>query len=74
MQAESAALGCPGGAHLSVDLAPWGLKLGVTGVPANWGIFSNAAFAGLLHALHFESTPLNTTWVDVYAWPFLSGE
>lgn len=53
--AESAALGCPGGLHLSVDLAPFGLKLGVFGEPQAWGIRSNGAYAAVLHAYHWAA-------------------
>ena len=40
-------MGCPEGVHFSVDLGPFGLKLGVHGVPADWGIFSNAAYTAV---------------------------
>lgn len=70
---ESAAMGCPGGLHFSVDFAPWGQKLGVWGVPQDWGILSNAAYVVVNYAYHFETTALNTTWIEQYAWPFMTG-
>lgn len=69
--AESEALGCPGGVHFSVDYGPFGLKLGVYGEPQAWGIFSNAAYAAMTYWYQFETTPLNTTWVNSHALPFL---
>jgi hypothetical protein len=71
--AESAALGCPGGLHLSVDLAPFGLKMGVFGEPQDWGIRSNAAYAAMPFILYYYSTPLNATWVNTVALPYLTG-
>jgi hypothetical protein len=74
--AESAALGCPGGIHFSVDLAPFGLKLGVFGAPQAWGIRSNAVYAAVLHAYQWAAS--DQTDADVQAWaraqmPFLRG-
>ena len=74
--AESAALGCPGGLHLSVDLAPFGLKLGVFGAAQAWGIRSNAAYAAVLHA--YEWAASDPADAAVQAWAasqlsFLSG-
>jgi len=72
---EAAALGCPG-IHLSVDLAPYGLKLGVFGAPQAWGIRSNAAYAAVLYSYqwaavdHADAAVL--TWARTRAWPFLS--
>ena len=69
---ESANMGCPGGVHLSVDLVPFGLKLGVWGLPQDWGIISNAAYAAMTYVYHYETTPLNVTWIQDYAWPYLN--
>ena len=74
--AESAALGCPGGLHFSVDLAPFGLKLGVFGEPQAWGIRSNAVYAAVLHSYHWAAS--DPADADVQAWargqlPFLRG-
>lgn len=69
---ESANMGCPGGVHLSVDLVPFGLKLGVWGVPEDWGIISNGAYAAMTYVYHYESTPLNVSWIENYAWPYLN--
>ena len=72
---EAAALGCPG-IHLSVDLAPYGLKLGVFGAPQAWGIRSNAAYAAVLYSYqwaavdHADAAVL--AWARTRAWPFLS--
>lgn len=71
-QLESSALGCPGGAHASVDLAPWGLKMGVWGEAQDWGILSNAAYISVNYLYTFYSTPLNATWVRTVAWPWLN--
>jgi len=76
--AESAALGCAAdGIHLSVDLAPFGLKLGVYGEPQAWGIKSNAAYAGVLHAYHWaavdQTDPAVLAWARAHALPYLTG-
>ena len=71
-QLESAALGCPEGAHFSVDLAAFGLKLGVRGVPQNWGIYSNAAYACMTYIYQYETTPVDKQWLVAQAWPFLT--
>jgi len=74
--AESTSLGCPDGLHLSVDLAPLGLKLGVYGAAQAWGIRSNAVYAAVTHAYHWAaSDPADAA---VLAWaaaqlPFLEG-
>ena len=74
---ESAALGCPGGLHLSVDLAPFGLKLGVYGEPQAWGIRSNAVYAAVQHSYHWwavdHADPAVLAWATGHAIPFLSG-
>lgn len=75
--AESAALNCSGGLHLSVDLAPLGLKLGVYGDPQAWGIRSNAVYAGVLYSYHWaavdQSDPSVLAWVNAQAFPYLDG-
>jgi hypothetical protein len=71
-QAESAYLGCPGGAHLSVDLIPFGIKLGVQGIPADWGILTNGAYAAVQYAYEFAASAPNATWVESVAWPFMT--
>ena len=75
--AESAALGCPGGLHLSVDLAPFGLKLGVYGEPQAWGIRSNAVYAAVQHSYHWwavdHADPAVLAWATGHAIPYLSG-
>jgi hypothetical protein len=75
--AESASLGCPGGLFFSVDLAPLGLKLGVWGEAQAWGIFSNAAYAAVLHAYHWSAVdhadPSVLAWASGHAVPFLEG-
>lgn len=70
-QLESASLGCPNGVHASVDLAPWGLKMGVWGEAQDWGILTNAAYASVNYLYQFYSTPLNASWVEGVAWPWL---
>lgn len=76
---DSAALGCPGGIHLSVDIAPWGRRMGIdygpangTSVPFDWGIHANAIFAALNYVTYYEFTQ-NVTFVNDTAWPFLIG-
>lgn len=75
-QLESAALGCPEGVHLSVDLAPFGLKMGVYGQVQAWNIRSNAAYAAVLYAYHWAAIPHDdaaaAAWVESTAWPFLT--
>ena len=72
---EAAALGCPG-IHLSVDLAPFGLKLGVFGAPQAWGIRSNAVYAAVLYSYHWmavdHTDPAVLAWARGRAWPFLA--
>lgn len=72
---EAAALGCPG-VHLSVDLAPFGLKMGVYGEVQAWNIRSNAAYAAVQYAYHWAAVPhddpATLRWVDSYAWPYLT--
>jgi hypothetical protein len=75
---ESIALGgCPGGIHFSVDLAPFGLKLGVYGEPQAWGIRSNAVYAGVLHSYQWAasdtSDPATQAWARSQAMPYLAG-
>jgi hypothetical protein len=66
-QLESAALGCPGGIHLSVDLAPFGLKLGVYGAPQAWGIRSNAVYAAVLHSYYWAAADRSDPAVEQFA-------
>jgi len=74
--AESEALGCPGGVHLSVDLAPFGLKMGVFGEVQAWNIRSNAAYAAVQYAYHWGAMPHDDpetlAWLEAYAWPYLT--
>lgn len=42
-------------------------------MPADWGIYTDAAYAAVTYAYQFYSTPLNASWVEARAWPFLSG-
>lgn len=75
-QLEAASLGCPHGVHLSVDLAPFGLKMGVFGEVQAWSIRSNAAYAAVLHAYYWAAMPHDDPdvleWVTTYAYPFLT--
>jgi hypothetical protein len=72
---EAAALGCPG-VHLSVDLAPFGLKMGVFGEVQAWNIRSNAAYAAVIYSYHWAAAPhgdpATLQWVEDYAWPYLT--
>lgn len=75
---ESTALGgCPGGIHLSVDLAPFGLKLGTYGQPQAWGIRSNAVYAGVAHSYQWAASdttdPATQAWARNQAMPYLKG-
>ena len=73
---ESAALGCPDGVHLSVDLAPFGLKMGVFGEVQAWNIRSNAVYAAVQYSYFWWAMPHDDKdvldWVDEYAWPYLT--
>lgn len=75
-QLEAAALNCSTGIHLSVDLAPYGLKMGVRGEVQDWGIRSNAVYAAVLYSYHWDVVPHDDAgvleWARGMAFPFLT--